>query len=104
MDAKKRIPCFDSELLISEKAPQCYELSIQTNANPLGAGQTLSKYDTEEQAIQAAERFCEVYKIAREKGYYLQGVLLTKPDKEKIPVERLIGSHMTHAQLASHFI
>lgn len=92
---KHRIKCFDSELLVRVAGESRYELTIQASSNPLGLGNVLSSFESQEAAEQAAERFCTLFSAAREKGYYLKEKQLTKPDREAIEVERLFEPGLT---------
>ncbi|ANE48100.1 hypothetical protein SY83_19445 [Paenibacillus swuensis] len=78
---KHRVKCFDSEILVVHKN-EAYELSIQSLLNPLGFGSALETFLDEDDAVSAAQYFCHMYTIAKEKGYYLQNNSFTKPDKE----------------------
>jgi hypothetical protein len=54
-----------------------------------------------DKAIEAAGHLCQVYTVAREKGYYLQDTFFTKGSQdEKIPVNEIILS----AQSVQRFV
>ncbi|GGG09092.1 hypothetical protein [Paenibacillus abyssi] len=93
MTIKYRISCFDSEILVKETKEDgtpAFQVSIQHAANPLGFGNVLASYATEDQAILQANQFCRFYTKAKEQGYYLQSDCFVKPDKRDIPVSDVL--------------
>ncbi|WNQ10528.1 hypothetical protein MJA45_23370 [Paenibacillus aurantius] len=103
MVIKHRIKCFDSELLVCETGQNNYELTIQASSNPLGFGNSLESFDNEEKAVSAAEHFCKVYTLARERGYYLKDKKFAKADKEMIEISSVFGSSVPFETLALQF-
>jgi hypothetical protein len=104
MAVKHKLKCFDSEILVvSENDADSFQVNIQSTANPLGFGNTIDTYDTEQKAIEAAAHFCQAYTIAREKGYYLEDKHFTKGGKEeRIPVNEIIHSKRSVQQFVSN--
>jgi hypothetical protein len=102
MAVKHSIKCFDSEILVCEKGADSFQVNIQTAANPLGFGKTIETYDNVDKAIEAAGNFCQVYTIAREKGYYLQDAFFTKgSENDRIPVNEIIHSEQAVQKFVS---
>jgi hypothetical protein len=93
-NTKFSVRCFDSDVLVVEKN-MSYELRIQSKLNPLGQGNPLESFQSEEDAIEAAHYFCGIYTIAKEKGYYLQNNAFHKPDKQKLDVSWVIHKRFT---------
>ncbi|WP_051237031.1 hypothetical protein [Paenibacillus pinihumi] len=83
-----RIPCFDCELLVkqTEESGASFQVGIQNGSNPLGFGNLIGSYDTETEAIQHANHFCQLYTMAKEKGYHFKENAFVKKDKTSIPV------------------
>ncbi|WP_213526080.1 hypothetical protein [Paenibacillus sp. J31TS4] len=96
---KQRIPCFDSEVLVNDVGGGTYELAIQAGTNPLGKGNRLEAFPTLEQALQAAEQFCQLYAVARERGYYLKENAFVKPDRASVPIKECLTERFGVEQL-----
>lgn len=103
VSVKHTLPCFDSEILVNQKDEESYELAIQTKANPLGFGQKLAAFHSLEDAVKAAERFCELYTMAREQGYYLKDDCFVKPDMDPVQLQSLLDSGESTEQIAKVF-
>jgi hypothetical protein len=103
MEARHRIDFFDTEIIVYAKDDTSFQVSINSTKTPLGLGNVLETYSSEQTAIQAAERFFQIYSVAKENGYYLQNDYFTKPDKEKIRVTLIINSDYSAEQLAAQF-
>lgn len=93
------IPCFNSLIIVKESDNHGFDLCMKDASNPLSSGTRLSTYATEEKAIRKADHFCNMYGLAREKGYNLKGNLLVKPDREDIPVSLLLQADISQEQL-----
>ncbi|WP_159888580.1 hypothetical protein [Paenibacillus puerhi] len=89
MTVKHLIKCHGSEILVREEDGS-YILSIQSSTNPLGFGSPLETFAEKEEAIQAADKFCNLLTAAKERGYYLENGYFVKPDKEKLSVKQCL--------------
>ncbi|WP_155987969.1 hypothetical protein [Gorillibacterium massiliense] len=98
---KHRIECFDSDILVCATSDTSFDLTIQAKSNPLGTGNALERYATEEEAIRAANNFCKMYTAAREKGYYFKERFFAKPNKERIDISVYLGARMPIDQFYS---
>ncbi|MGG2196943.1 hypothetical protein [Paenibacillus validus] len=85
MAVKHRIKCDGSEVMVREEEGS-YILSIQASSNPLGFGSLLEAFPNQDEAVRAAEKFCMMLAVAKERGYYLENGYFVKPEKERIPV------------------
>jgi hypothetical protein len=103
MTIKHRIPCFDSEIIVkqAEDNETAFHVNIQSSKNPLGFGNTLGTFETEDLAVEMSERLCSFYSIAREHGYYLKSDVFMKPDEEEIPVSMVLDGSKTPDQIRS---
>jgi hypothetical protein len=100
MTIRHKITCDSSEVLVREADPNSYQVSIQALVNPLGKGNVLETFPRLEEAIVAAENFCKLHSIAREKGYYLENGHFVKPDRPKIHVGQLLNERKDPEKLA----
>ncbi|GIO11274.1 hypothetical protein J19TS2_08290 [Cohnella xylanilytica] len=94
MSVKYQLRCFECDIMVVE-GNDAYQLSIQSRSNPLGFGNRLAEYDTEERAKDAADHFCRMYTIAREYGYHLHGGEFRREDLPPIPVAQFLELRLT---------
>ncbi|HUC91558.1 MAG TPA: hypothetical protein VMS09_05930 [Paenibacillus sp.] len=96
-------PCFDVELIVKklEEDGLSYQVSIRSTKNPLGTGNMLGAYPTEEEAVRKTGTLCSFYSKARENGYYLRSGSFVKPGRNDIPVSMVLDGDMTGEQLDS---
>ncbi|RXZ81533.1 hypothetical protein EBB07_14500 [Paenibacillaceae bacterium] len=101
MNVKYRVSCFDSEVLVKQADDDetAFQVNIQNTTNPLGFGNTLGSYASEQQATLKANIFCMIYTLARKNGYSLRSNSFVKPDKEDIPVSTVLDSQLPQEQL-----
>ncbi|RKN71258.1 hypothetical protein [Paenibacillus ginsengarvi] len=97
MEIKHQIRCSGSDVLVCEDG-RSYQLTIQALTNPLGFGQALGTFDTLEEAIEGAEHFCLVYRIAKEHGYYLKNDELVRHEGKPIAVQWLLERRFTEQE------
>jgi hypothetical protein len=98
MGIQYQIRCFESDIVVRENQG-AYRLSISVRSNPLGSGNRIAEYDTEERAVLAAKRFCQLYTIAREYGYHLDGGEFQKTDMPPLPVANILELQLSEAEL-----
>lgn len=98
MGIQYELRCFESDIVVRENQG-VYKLSISVRSNPLGSGNQLAEYESEERAIQAAHRFCQLYTVAREYGYHLNGGELQKADMPPLPVANILELRLSEAEL-----
>ena len=85
-----QLDCFGCDILVRQQQ-ESYHLGIQSRSNPLGLGNRLAEFDSEEDAVGAADHFCRMYKLMREYGYRLSGEEFQKDDMPSIPVKGLLN-------------
>lgn len=95
MAVKYAMKCFDSEVYVFQEDDSTYHVNIQSFSRPLGQGNKLETFKSEWQAIEAAKRFCQMYALAKARGYYLQERSFIKPAKSDIPVWPILSSGVT---------
>ncbi|MCC3375788.1 hypothetical protein [Cohnella sp. REN36] len=98
MTVKYRLACFECDIIVREHN-DAHQLSIQSRKNPLGNGNRLADYGSEEEAVHAADQLCESYTIAREYGYHLSGGEFVKAEMPSIPVVQLLDMGLTPSGL-----
>ncbi|CAG7652063.1 hypothetical protein ACFQI7_19335 [Paenibacillus allorhizosphaerae] len=84
------IPCDGSEVSVRITPDRTYQVNIQTLVNPLGTGKVLETFSEAEEAVQAAELFCELHKSAKELGYHLEEGFFVKADQPSYHVGMLL--------------
>ncbi|WP_256761208.1 hypothetical protein [Cohnella sp. WQ 127256] len=89
MTVKYQIPCSESDIYVLEKEDG-FHLTISSRVNPLSFGNKLSDYTSVGRAIDAADKFCEMYTLIKEYGYHLQGTDFHKEGLKSIPVPELL--------------
>lgn len=99
MTIKHTIPCEGSEVYVRETDAHTFQVSIQSQVNPLGTGNVLETFPTLEQATQAAELFCKLYAAAKQQGYHLEEGHFVKPDRPRLHVGLLLYRNMEPEQL-----
>ncbi|THF72850.1 hypothetical protein [Cohnella fermenti] len=96
MGVRYELGCFECDVLVreSEGAAGGYQLSIQARSNPLGKGNPIADYETEAEATEAADRFCQLYTLAREYGYHLHGGDFRREDCSRVSVADQLKGRM----------
>ncbi|MBB6637871.1 hypothetical protein [Cohnella thailandensis] len=100
MSVRYELRCFECDVLVRQEE-DAYQLSIQARSNPLGRGNQLAIYDTESQAKDAADRFCQMYTLAREYGYFLHGSEFRREECSSISVPEHLSDGTTLEQFRS---
>jgi hypothetical protein len=103
MDVRHRINFFDTEIQVIKEEEDLFHVGIVSKATALGSGNVLEEYSSEPVAIEAAERLCRIYSVAKESGYHLLGNFFTKHDKEQVNAIDLMNADFSNEQIASHF-
>lgn len=102
MTIKYRNSCFDLAIIVKYEPSDpeaAYHVNVQSAKNPLSFGNTLTKAETEEKAVEMAEQLCSFYTKARGKGYYLKGKLFVKPDHPDIAVNEVLKNNLSGEEL-----
>ena len=94
MTVKYRIPCSESDIFVLEKEDG-YHLTIGSRVNPLSFGNKLADYVSLGNAIEAAEKFCEMYTLIKEYGYHLESSNFQKDGKHTISVPELLDRDLS---------
>jgi hypothetical protein len=94
MTIKYQIRCTESDIYVLEKDDGFY-LTIGSRVNPLSFGNKLADYNSLEKAIEAADKFCEVYALTKEFGYHLQSTEFHKEGMKSFSVPKLLDSDLT---------
>ena len=81
--------------IIVRQDKDVFQLCIQSRTNPLGFGNRLAEYATEERAVEAADHFCRLFNIVKEFGYHLDDKHFVKPDMPPIPLVEFLELQMT---------
>lgn len=95
MVVKHRISLIDCDLLVHESEDHSFQVFIQSTNNPLSRGNLLHSFETERQAVEAAERFHWMYVLAKENGYYLKQDCFIKPNRNQIHISIMADCTMT---------
>jgi hypothetical protein len=94
MTIKYQIRCTESDIYVLEKDDGFY-LTIGSRVNPLSFGNKLADYNSLEKAIEAADKFCEVYALTKEFGYHLQSTEFHKDGMPSISVPKLLQLNLS---------
>lgn len=100
MTVKYRIECFECDIVVRQK-DEAHTLSIQSRKTPLGNGNRLAEYATEQEAVHAADQLCQSYTIAREFGYHLSGGEFVREGVPSIEVVSLLNRELDASDLKS---
>jgi len=98
MTAKYQIRCAESDVYVLEKEDR-FHITINARVNPLSFGNKLAEFESMDKAVEAAERFCRMYAVAKEFGYHLTDAKLCKEGREPISVPRLINLRLSTDEL-----
>ncbi|GAA4868910.1 hypothetical protein GCM10023310_55750 [Paenibacillus vulneris] len=90
MTVKHSIPCGGNEVSVRQTDSDKFQVTIQSQVNPLGTGNVLETFSNLDDAIQAAELFCKLHAAAKELGYHLEDGHFVKPDRPKLHVGMLL--------------
>ncbi|WP_028549950.1 hypothetical protein [Paenibacillus sp. UNC451MF] len=90
MTVKHSIPCGGNEVTVRQLDMDKYQVTIQSQVNPLGTGNVLETFSGLDEAIQAADLFCKLHAAAKEMGYHLEDGHFVKPDRPKLHVGMLL--------------
>ncbi|BBI35300.1 hypothetical protein [Cohnella abietis] len=94
MTVKYRIPCSESDIFVLAKEDG-FHLTIGSKVNPLSFGNKISDYVSLGRAIDAADKFCEVYTLFKEYGYHLEGPNFQKEGMQSILVPELLDKEIS---------
>lgn len=100
MTVKYRIECFECDIMVRQK-DEAFTLNIQSRKTPLGNGNRLAEYASEEEAVRAADQLCQTYTIAREFGYHLSGGEFVREGVPSISVVSLLDQALEACDLRS---
>lgn len=98
MTVQYQIEFFESDVFVVEKS-DAFHLTICSRVNPLGFGNQLAIYTTKGQAIDAAEKFCKMYALAKQYGYHLKDSYLMKEGCEALFVPALLENEPNETTL-----
>jgi len=102
MTVKYQIAFFESDIFVVEKGDG-FHLTICSRVNPLGFGNRLAVYPTMGQAVDAAEKFCKMYALAKQYGYHLKDAYFLKEGCESLFVPALLEDDPTVGSLQEKF-
>ncbi len=94
MTVKYRIPCSESDIFVLQKEDG-FHLTIGSRVNPLSFGNKLAEYVSLGRAVDAAEKFCEVYTLIKEYGYHLESSNFQKDGMRSIPVAEFLNKDIS---------
>jgi hypothetical protein len=94
MTVKYRIPCSETDIYVLDKGDS-FHLTIGSRVNPLSFGNKISDYVSLGKAIDAADKFCEMFKLSKEYGYRLEGSEFQKDGMPSIPVPEWLEREVT---------
>ncbi|MEK0317119.1 hypothetical protein [Cohnella sp. 56] len=100
MTVKYRIECFECDIVVRQK-DEAHTLSIQSRKTPLGNGNRLAQYPSEQEAVRAADQLCQTYTILREFGYHLSGGDFVRDGVPSISVVSLLDQALDASDLRS---
>ncbi|RUS47792.1 hypothetical protein [Cohnella sp. AR92] len=98
MSVRYELRCFECDILVRQNEDS-YQVSIQSLSNPLGRGNPIADYGTESEAVAAADRFCQLYSLAREHDYFLQGSYFRRGEHSSFSVIQLLESRTSPEEL-----
>ncbi len=94
MTVKYQIEFSESDVFVLEQG-EAFHLTICSRVNPLGFGNKLAVYSQIGQAVDAAEKFCKLYELARQHGYHLKGTSFVKEGCEPLFVPAMLEEDAT---------
>jgi hypothetical protein len=94
MTVKYRIPCSESDIFVLEKGDG-FHLTIGSRVNPLSFGNKIAEYVSLGRAVDAAEKFCQMYTLIKEYGYHLESSNFQKDGMQSIPVPELLNNELS---------